>query len=166
MQKKYKLKHLSPESFLWLHCGRHGTVVGSMLFRSSNPSCLRCYNINHQTIILTRFCIIPGLNTMLCGIWDWPKDNELTIWLANETVIQGLNKSTNVKLRLRFDIHLTFTWRSPDVHLTFTWPSPDLPLTLTRPLPNLLQTLSQGLVLTSHFMFDPELDNCLTLCRW
>ena len=44
--------------------------------------------------------------------------------------------STNVKLRLRFDVHLTFTWHSPEPHLT-TWPSSDLPLTLTRPLPNL-----------------------------
>ena len=44
--------------------------------------------------------------------------------------------STNVKLRLRFDLHLTFHWHSPEPHLT-TWPSSDLPLTLTRPLPNL-----------------------------
>ena len=33
--------------------------------------------------------------------------------------------STNVKLRLRFDIPLTFTWCSSDIHLTFNWPSPD-----------------------------------------
>ena len=38
--------------------------------------------------------------------------------------------STNVKLRLRFDVHLTFHWHSPEPHLT-TWPSSDLPLTLT-----------------------------------
>ena len=37
--------------------------------------------------------------------------------------------STNVKLRLRFDIHLAFTWHSPDIHLTFTWCSPDVHLT-------------------------------------
>ena len=41
--------------------------------------------------------------------------------------------STNVKLRLRFVVHLTFhwhsTWHSPEPHLT-TWPSSDLPLTL------------------------------------
>ena len=42
----------------------------------------------------------------------------------------------NVKLRLRFDIHLTFTWYSPD-HLTIIWPSPDPNQTLSRPLPNL-----------------------------
>ena len=36
----------------------------------------------------------------------------------------------------QIEIHLTFTWCSPDVHLT-TWPSSDLPLTLTRPLPYL-----------------------------
>ena len=44
--------------------------------------------------------------------------------------------STNVKLRLRFDVHLTFHWHSPEPHLT-TWPSSDLHLTLTRPLPSL-----------------------------
>ena len=49
--------------------------------------------------------------------------------------------STNVKLRLRFDVHLMFTWPPfdlpltltspdghlvfPDVHLTLIWPSPD-----------------------------------------
>ena len=32
--------------------------------------------------------------------------------------------STNVKLRSRFVIHLTFTWRLPD-RLTIIWPSPD-----------------------------------------
>ena len=40
--------------------------------------------------------------------------------------------STNVKLRLRFDVHLSFHWHSPEPHLT-TWLSSDLPLTLTRP---------------------------------
>ena len=43
---------------------------------------------------------------------------------------------TNVKLRLRFDVHLTFHWHLPEPHLT-TLLSFDLPLTLTRPLPNL-----------------------------
>ena len=50
---------------------------------------------------------------------------------------EGLNKkektsftSTNVRLRLRFDIHLTFTWHSPD-HLTIVWPSSDPHQTLT-----------------------------------
>ena len=33
----------------------------------------------------------------------------------------------------QIEIHLTFTWCSPDVHLT-TWQLSDLPLTLTRPL--------------------------------
>ena len=41
-----------------------------------------------------------------------------------------------VKLRLIFDIYLTFTWHSPDVQRT-TWPSSDLPLILTQLLPNL-----------------------------
>ena len=46
--------------------------------------------------------------------------------------------STNVKLRLRVDVPLTFTWHSPEPHLNLSWPSSDLPpLTLTRPLPNL-----------------------------
>ena len=40
--------------------------------------------------------------------------------------------STNVNIRLRFDVHLTFTWHSPEPHLT-TWPSSDLPLTPTSP---------------------------------
>ena len=39
--------------------------------------------------------------------------------------------STNVKLRLRFEVHLTFTWHSPEPHLTIIWPSPDPYKTLT-----------------------------------
>ena len=77
--------------------------------------------------------------------------------------------STNVKLRLKFDIHLTFSWplsdlpwpspdlyltlirrfltspelhlAFPDVHLTFTWPSDHL-LTFPWPLPNLNYQIS------------------------
>ena len=42
-------------------------------------------------------------------------------------------KSINVKLRLRFDIHLTFHWHSTDIHLNLTWP-PDHHLTFPWPL--------------------------------
>ena len=38
--------------------------------------------------------------------------------------------STNIKLKLRFDVHLTFHWCSLEPYLT-TRPSSDLPLTLT-----------------------------------
>ena len=56
----------------------------------------------------------------------WPE----AIWIETSFT------STNVKLRLRFVVHLTYHWHSPEPHLT-TWPSSDLPLTLTRPLTNL-----------------------------
>ena len=39
--------------------------------------------------------------------------------------------STNVKLRLRFDVNLRFHWRSPEPHLTIISPSPDPNKTLT-----------------------------------
>ena len=52
----------------------------------------------------------------------------LLIWFISRTSFT----STNVKLRLRFDVHLTFTWHSPEPHLT-TWPSSDHPLTLQDP---------------------------------
>ena len=56
----------------------------------------------------------------------WPE----AIWIETSFT------STNVKLRLRFVVHLTYHWHSPEPHLT-TWPSSDLPLTLTRPLSNI-----------------------------
>ena len=83
-----------------------------------------------------RLIDIPG------NLIEWP----LVVKTHTQCLTQPLGlksktsfTSTNVKLRLRFDIdvHLTFTWRSPDVHLTIIWPSSDLPLTLTRPLPKL-----------------------------
>ena len=55
---------------------------------------------------------------------------------AIQIITSFMSTNANVKLRLRFDAHLTFYWHSPEPHLT-TWPSSDLPLTLTRPLPNL-----------------------------
>ena len=58
--------------------------------------------------------------------------------------------STNVKLRLRLDIHLTFTWRAPDVHLLFTWPL-DNHLTFPWPLPD------PNLTLIKRFKTSPEL---------
>ena len=58
------------------------------------------------------------------------------VFLGSDNRLSTSFTSTNVKLRLRFDVHLTFPWHSPEPHLT-TWPSSDLPLTLTRPLPNL-----------------------------
>ena len=49
--------------------------------------------------------------------------------------------STNVKLRLRFDVHLTFPWHSPDIPLTLTWTSPDH-LTIIWPSPDPYKTLT------------------------
>ena len=53
--------------------------------------------------------------------------------------VQTSFTSTNVKLRLRFYVHLTFIWHSPEPHLSLnlTWPPSNIPLTITRPLPNL-----------------------------
>ena len=56
------------------------------------------------------------------------------VWLFS--LYQKRNKFHVQQSQAQIDIHLTFTWHSPDVHLT-TWPSSDLSLTLTRPLPNL-----------------------------
>ena len=83
--------------------------------------------------------------------------------------------STNVKLRWRFDVHLTFHWHWPEAHLT-TWPSSDLPLTLSRTLPNLDEeilnftwnSLKLHLTLTwsspdVYLTFKPSSDLSLTL---
>ena len=62
---------------------------------------------------------------------------ELALKTLNYKFQGKYNKSTYVKLRLRFDIHLTLTWHShhvprhdPDT-LMFAWHNPDT--TLTRP---------------------------------
>ena len=66
----------------------------------------------------------------------WPE----AIWIETSFT------STNVKLRLRFVVHLTFTWHSPDIHLTLTWTSPDH-LTIIWPSPDPYLTLISSLQL-------------------
>ena len=94
----------------------------------------------HNTLFLTE--ITPVISSSSDIINPRPADDAkyIKLFLPGPPVFIKRNitsfTSTNVKLRLRFDVHLTFPWHSPEPHLT-TWPSSDLPLTLTRPLPNI-----------------------------
>ena len=56
------------------------------------------------------------------------------------------------------DVHLTFTWCSPDVHLTFTWPS-DHHLTFLSPLPD------SYLALIMRVYTSPEISLNFTWCQ-
>ena len=155
-RRKMCAKEIQTETFItWiflmtsLRQARHGGWFHAFqVFKPLMPEVLQHQPSNYN---FNWIFIIPGLNTMLCGIWD--------LYLKiTEQLFKGWTSfmSTNVKLRLRFDIHLAFTWRSPDIHLTFTWhsldhlttwPSSDLPLTLTKPLPD-LDSLRLDLMLT------------------
>ena len=71
----------------------------------------------------------------------------------NGILIETSFTSNKVKLRLRFYIHLTFTWCSPD-HLTIIWPSPD-PCLMSNPLLTLIKRFwtSPAIYLKLHLTF-------------
>ena len=61
-------------------------------------------------------------NTISIFCWSKAKNNTVAQNMERKNITSFT--STNVKLRLRFDVHLTFHWHSSDV-LTIIWPSPD-----------------------------------------
>ena len=102
--------------------------LGLLLCTTTATAAMECSHPLALVYTLLNWLKLFSTNNYFC--WLRSRVSECMYLLHMHIIIITSFTSTNVKLRLRFDVHLTFYWHSHEPQLT-TWPSSVLPLTLT-----------------------------------